>query len=185
MGFHQQDLARGEREYLLVSEAQSRAKARNEYPALPLLATVDSAFWFAVALRFGPSLGRFQLKHVSILLFEGLASDPNKIPLVRAEWDEADPSGSHAQPHWHVYSSALIKPEPMLFEETAEADPDRAGEEAAGSTLEGDRFHYAMSATWHLDGGGHQSRLSEDKLLRWLPGCVRYTRDQLLYLSGG
>jgi hypothetical protein len=191
MGFNMQGHARGESEYLLNSDAQSWARARNQYPVLPLLTTVGSAFWFAVALRFGPALGRFQLKHVSVLIFEGLASDPNKAPLVRAEWDETDITGPHAQPHWHVYPSALTRLEPASFEDVAEAPAsldetalDETAEESQRRRLEGERFHYAMSATWHLDGGGHQSRLSEDELLRWLPGCILYSQGQLAYLSG-
>ena len=183
MSFRKEDYARGEREYLLVSDGQAWARARSLYPVLPLLTTDDAAFWFAVALRFGSSLGRFQLKHASILIFKGFPADPDKTPLVRAEWDEADPAGPHAQPHWHVYPSALARPEAASFE-AIKALEGAAGE-PAGRTLEGERFHYAMSAAWHLDGGSHQSRLSEDGLLKWLPGCVLYTRNQLVYLSGG
>lgn len=187
MGFNRRDYARGEREYLLVSELHSRARARDDYPVLPLLTTEDATFWLAVAFRFGPFLGSYQLKHVSILIFEGLAADAGKTPLVRAEWDEADPAGPHAQPHWHVYPSALTKPEPLSFDDAADAlaDPDGAAEEPPGGRLEGERFHYAMAATWHLEENRHQCPLSEDKLLKWLPGCVLYTRSQLGYLSGG
>jgi hypothetical protein len=188
INFRRRDYARKQQEYSLVAAIQSRGLAREYYPVVPLASTARFTFWLAVAFRFAPHLDQYQLIHTSLIVFEGIATDPNKRPLIRAEWDEYGLEGDHAQPHWHVYPPGLLPEEQneTRFDGAAqevnlaqeEADPD-------SSTREWDqaRFHYAMATRWHLGDHSHQCRLSENALLNWLPNCISYTKQQLLYID--
>jgi hypothetical protein len=185
--FDKRDYARGQREYVLVSKLQTRAQARESYPVVPLANTPQFNFWIAVAFRFFPYLGRYRLVHVSLIIFEGLAADANKKPLIRAEWDEAGGQADHAQPHWHVYPAAMSTERRFEVRPTENRKFGPVQEENTDLQLvrgwEGTGFHYAMAAHWDLAGGSHRSSLTEDGLLRWLPNCISYTRSQLVYLD--
>jgi hypothetical protein len=63
-------------------------------------------FWLALALTFVRD-SQLRMSSASIIVFEGMASNPTKTPLLRAEWHEWNTQSPHAQPHWHVYPSAL------------------------------------------------------------------------------
>ncbi|MFL6263762.1 MAG: hypothetical protein ACJ76Y_29055 [Thermoanaerobaculia bacterium] len=185
--FDKRDYARGEREYVLVSALQSRGLAREYYPVVPLANTLRFSFWIAVAFRFSPYLSQYRLIHVSLIIFEGIAADANKKPLVRAEWDASSGQTDHAQPHWHVYPTTT-GPEGS-FEARLEGgrkfvpgqEDDPSSELMSG--WEGTGFHYAMAAHWDLIKGSHRNSLTEDGLLRWLPSCISYTKNQLMYLD--
>lgn len=85
IGFQEIPHARGAREFLLLSTQRgSLARARQDYPVLYFESTRSNTYWLALALRFAPSLDRFRLIQVSLLLFEGPWTDPEKTPLLRA-----------------------------------------------------------------------------------------------------
>jgi hypothetical protein len=190
LGFDENPRTGGEIEYLLSGQPVSFAIARGRYPVLPLLRTDNNTFWIGVSLRFVEELRHKRLKNVSLIFFEGLASDFEKRPLLRAEWD--DWRGAHAQPHWHVYSMPDARASQVF--EGADLPPQAFGvttsfggedlQTSSGKILSLDKFHYAMSSLWHAGGlGSHWCELSEDALLKWLQGCIMYTEGQLRYIS--
>ena len=165
----------------------TQAFASRNYPAIRLLPKEALTFWLALALTFVRDT-RLRLSSASIIVFEGMASNPTKTPLLRAEWHEWNTQSVHAQPHWHVYSSALGEfvsevPEAFLVERPVlefGADPTLS----RSQTIETSPFHYAMSAMWHLDRSTCQERLTATaSLLGWLRGCITYTREQLDYIT--
>lgn len=193
---------RGESEIVLASSSPTSGFADRPYPVVPFVGRKAFSYWLALALKFQRDASLL-LTSASIMVFEGPASDPQKVPLLRAEWHEWDKPGVHAQPHWHVYASALaemaqIFPEGFAPEEapvlefgseTAEPrDFDEDAFEAVAATQPSPsmrlaEFHYAMSARWHV-ADGCQERLSSTAVLtNWLGGCIRYTREQLTYIS--
>jgi len=192
IGFQEIPHARGEREFLLLSDQGSSARARQDYPVLYFEATRSKTYWLALSLRFAPSLERFRLIQASLLLFEGPWTE-EKIPLLRAEWDELEEDGAHAQPHWHVYPAGAgvlrrsapggfpaAPPEPVEFVPQAAppTDPGEAG------IQDHPRFHYAMASQWHLEeGASYRCSFSEGGLLSWLVGCIDYIRGQLPHIS--
>lgn len=194
IGFQEIPHARSEREFLLLSiQRGSSARARRNYPVLYFEATRSSTYWLALSLRFAPSLERFRLIQVSLLLFEGAWTNPEKTPLLRAEWDELEENGIHAQPHWHVYpaGAGVLRPLatggfPAVPSGPIEFTPQLAPVTAPGEPKPQDRprFHYAMATRWHLEGGGsHRCPLSEGGLFSWLVGCIDYIRGQLPHIS--
>jgi len=191
VGFLERAHARSELEFLLLSSRNSWARARQEYPVLYFEATPSRTYWLAIALRFAPLLERFKLIQVSLVLFEGTETDPEKSPLLRAEWDDLEEAGVHAQPHWHVYKDRsaarsgggafpAVSSGPIVFSPQAAEleDPERIG------LRDRPRFHYAMAARWHLEEGGScRSSLSAAGLMSWLDGCIDYIRGQLPHIS--
>jgi hypothetical protein len=193
LGFNENPLAGGETEYLLTGTPLSSGTARGQYPVLPLMRTENNTFWIGASLRFSTELHSKRLTSVSLLFFEGSATDSEKRPLLRAEWDSWE--SSHAQPHWHVYPPLLSSDPQHAYgfgggnlspKEFGATSPfEREGLRiSAGKSLSIDRFHYAMSTLWHSQGpNSHWSELSEEYLLKWLQGCVIYTQGQLKYIS--
>lgn len=193
IGFKEIPHARGEREFLLLSPQGSSARARQDYPVLYFAATLSKTYWLAISLRFTPLVEAYRLIQTSLLLFEGPLTDPEKTPLLRAEWDDLNDNGNNAQPHWHVYpgGAGILRPsgavgfttapsEPVKFE--PQATPPETFEEV--KLQERTRFHYAMAAQWHLEEGGScRSSLSKRGLLFWLVGCIDYIRGQLPHIS--
>lgn len=175
-------------EIFLTSKSATQAFASRNYPAIRLLPKEALTFWLALALTFVRD-SQLRMSSASIIVFEGMASNPTKTPLLRAEWHEWDTESPHAQPHWHVYSSALGEfvsevPEAFFVEPPVlefGADPASV---APSQTIETSPFHYAMSARWHVDRGTCQERLTAtSSLLGWLRGCISYTREQLAYIT--
>ena len=193
IGFKEVLYARGEREFLLLSPQGSSAQARQDYPVLYFEETPSKTYWLAISFRFSPWLERFRLVQASLLVFEGPLTDPEKTALFRAEWDELEDNGIHAQPHWHVYpagTGALPRPSaggfPSGRSEPAEFVPQASFPTAPAEAERVDRlrFHFAMAAQWHLeDGGSCRSRFSESGLTSWLVGCIEYIRGQLPHFS--
>jgi hypothetical protein len=196
LSFEERGHVGGEREFLLRGVPYTTARARNHYPVALLLRTKDKTFWIAASFRFTPELRQLRLTSVSLLIFEGLATDSDKMPLLRAEWDDWD--SEHAQPHWHVYSQQM-QPHPLIIESELfreNAPPQKFQPEtykdatlksslAIAAPLYIERFHYAMASSWHLkDASTHRCELSRDALLSWLTGCISYTRNQLQYIFG-
>lgn len=191
LGFEKNRHAGGENEYLLTGAPLSWGTARGRYPVFPFGQARDRSFWFGASLRFSQEILQWRLSNVSLLFFQGLATDPEKEPLLRAEWDTWE--SPHAQPHWHVY--APLRRE-LEFRPAFEQEPVREfgiGEPPAGIKTSRnqeapawnlERFHYAMAARWHIaEIGAHSCPISEESLLRWIEGCVSYTRNQLEHIS--
>jgi hypothetical protein len=194
VAFTNAPLANNESEFQMTGVSATTAIARNRYSVLPLLTTKKSRFWFAVVFRFKAGLRDSRLINVSVVVFEGEAVNQYKTPLLRAEWDEWIDTSKHAQPHWHVYSSTVdtlvssndfvAGSENKALEDFGEEKLDPSGPTLSSSWLDADHFHFAMAAQWHSETTeSHQVQLSEDGLLKWIEGCIVYTRDQLIYLS--
>lgn len=181
--------------YLLTGAGATSAEAKYKYSVVPFLALQSRLYWLAASLEFVFENKMHRLLSVSLLIFEGEATDDRKSALLRAEWARLDKNSrvSHAQPHWHVYPSRINRevyddrtefklktdiqafvPEAPAFESSNELDLewDRA-----------EKFHFAMASRWHIDGkDAHQEEMQVDRLLKWLDGCIRYTRGQLEFL---
>lgn len=184
---------RGRSEVLLNSASSTTALAQRRYPVIPFLAKGALTYWVALAITMLRERELF-VTSASVLVFEGPPRDPDKTPLFRAEWHEWDSMSAHAQPHWHVYPSALGAlgswlPEGFVTqsEQVYDFGVDRLVNDVGapfGPKTRLEEFHYAMSASWHLPSDVCQLRLSsEASLTGWLHGCVSYSRAQLDYLT--
>jgi hypothetical protein len=176
---------------LTSSNLTSHARAKHDYRVIPILRAQTGYFWLATTLEFAFHEGHYLLEQVCLIIFQGEATDLKKTPLLRAEWDVTDPGSRsrHAQPHWHVYSSRLNRSTASEFVEfTPEVevivfDPQESTAPIDLYWTEGEKFHFAMASRWHLDGvDAHQELCDQDKLLKWLAGCLRYIQDQLIYI---
>jgi hypothetical protein len=177
--------AQDEGEIYLTSGSATEGFANNRYPVVQLLVTEAFTYWLAMALTF--RRGRdLRMTSASMIIFEGVAIDSTKTPLLRAEWHEWNSPSPHAQPHWHVYPSALANSARVVTEIFSE-EPivHEFGIESRHHALPAiAEFHYAMSAKWHVSGGSCQERLvTTQALLDWFRGCISYMRGQLSYLS--
>lgn len=182
---------RGQSDVLLSSEIATSGFAQRRYPVVPLLAKGALTYWLALAITLLRDYDLF-VTSASFLVFEGSPRDQDKTPLFRAEWHEWDSVSIHAQPHWHVYRSALSSLAdqlPEAFVTEAEQIHDFIGANPTAQLASKDlaptlaEFHYAMSANWHLSGSYQQSLSTEASLTAWLGGCVSYCRGQLEYLT--
>jgi hypothetical protein len=181
--------------YVLTGHRATQAEARYTYTVVPFLLSPSGMYWLAVSLEFEYQRGKCHILNASLLIFEGQATDNRKTALIRAEWDriQKHSRASHAQPHWHVYPSHVNKAaagyraefkaktdvrtfDPDALENDFDDEPDTEWDKA-------EKFHFAMSSRWHINGQhAHQVEISADGLLKWLDGCIRYTRDQLKFI---
>lgn len=168
-----------------------QAIARDKYSVFLLLSAAE-LFWLGTTLVFKRELGRYHLMSASLVIFKGDTFD-EKTPLLRAEWDNPDPTTTieHAQPHWHVYprfinrdwtNSQMVDTVTFQsFDLTAAGATHSDVEDLAWPTSA--NFHYAMASTWHSEANGCQEKLNElSRLLGWLTGCISYSRNQLNFL---
>lgn len=134
----------------------------------------DQKYWFALKLDFIPGPGDHVLRQASILIFSG---DATPQPFVRAEWDNGEPDGKHAQPHWHIYGSNMDRVAPVFPSPNTREHPAPRTE----------RIHYAMSATWRLGdkpAKAHWKSIeTTDALANWVGGCLQYLVTQLIYFE--
>ncbi len=198
IGFSRAPSARGHELLRLSGEGATTAQAERPYPVVLFLASGSRTYWLAVSLEFEYHLGAACLTSVSLVVFEGRATDESKTPLIRAEWacGEQGAQGAHAQPHWHVYPGQLpvtVQPTGADFEAAPRVQQfqlpatDPGSDTAVPSGWErGDRFHFAMASRWHSEGrASHKVSLpDETALLEWLEGCLAYTRAELLFIAG-
>jgi hypothetical protein len=136
-------------------------------------------YWFAVKLDFSPSAGDHILTQATILILRGEGTPQ---PFVRAEWDNSEQDGKHAQPHWHIYGSHL---EPKEY---IPADPVVNTPAMGQPAVKLQRIHYAMASTWHVVGDkpakSHWKALeTDDQLASWISGCLQYLITQLIYFE--
>jgi hypothetical protein len=186
-----------------------RAVARDPYPVVHFLTTGRTQYWLAVSFSlYSPSgSGGTYLTQVSILIFEGPAGDPEKRPLLRAEWycKGNYRQDRHAQPHWHIYSSLLnrdltnstfafaeVNTAQDFLRQQQEADAEYfeavSGDvQALGqnelSWPQGESFHFAMSSRWQTSVPNEE--LKPEDLGNWMDWCLRYISEQLEYVDGG
>lgn len=172
--------------YVFGSADASRAEAGDRaYCVLPFCYSGRSKYWLAASIDL-VFQQQCHLADVSLTVFEGEASDNVKIPVLRAEWDSRQESSLlmvHAQPHWHVYSSAVAQAAYIK-----RAEPKFGTDIRPFSPLQqphmGEDFHFAMASQWHIVGkNSHAWDLEVDSLFRWLDGCISYIHGQLLYVS--
>jgi hypothetical protein len=187
----------------------TQAVAQYEYTVVPFLATQRARYWLAVSLDFHSPRGSriTYLTHVSLLIFEGLATDQRKRPILRAEWDckEDYLNDKHAQPHWHVYSSLVNREKEysgsLAFDEVDSAhdfsaqqaspaqdflaEPDHGQAADQQAWLGGELFHFALAARWQLPISEPQNeKLDLLRLGNWIKRCLSYTLEQLIYVDG-
>jgi hypothetical protein len=191
IGFAEVQLADNEVKFEL-SGTTVRGTARDKYAVFLLLQTGSELFWLGSSLVFKKELGRYSLKSVSLVIFKGEVIDERKTALLRAEWDIAEAGVLHAQPHWHIYPRVLYREsqdaefervdEPELVESSFEEEMDGPEQDPEWSTSA--NFHYAMASTWQTNGiGAQQEKLNDlDSLVRWIHGCVTYSRQQIAWL---
>ena len=192
----------------------SLAFAREQYNVVPFLITRRTQYWLAASLELDspPGTSISHLVHVSLLVFEGLFSDEQKRPVLRAEWYcKGDyRRNPHAQPHWHVYSSLLnqesvysndmfdgsIAVQDFSVAEQANdvkdfgavSDDWQANDQDPTTWPDGDKFHFAMAARWQSPSSGPRSELQNDlldpsQLGNWIERCLSYIVKQLKYID--
>jgi hypothetical protein len=174
-----------------LSGSPVRGIARETYAVFSLLQTKTDLFWLGSSLVFEEKLGRYNLKSVSLIIFKGDVIDQKKIPLLRAEWDIIEAGVLHAQPHWHIYPRFLRESQNPDVDAQDQLEPIEFSAEAQLNDTELDQdwptsanFHYAMASTWQANGiDAQQEKLNDlDSLIRWIYGCVSYSRQQLDWL---
>ena len=138
---------------------------------------------------------RWQLEQISVGLLHGEASNSNKRPLLRAEWQNntAGDASGHGQPHWHVLGAAGLEDvAPLRFAETVEqqssSDFAKFLDDSTSDVHDSSdfaHFHYAMATGWHTRPSRSPgcSVEDEDSLVSWLDGCVRYIEHQLVHVA--
>jgi hypothetical protein len=203
LSFQEELLPRGELGYVLNGPGAALASDERLHPVVPFFTTEAWVYWIGLQLKFESVRGRADFLSASLVVLEGPTASGKKEPLLRAEWERfrAEQPGPHAQPHWHVYHSALETPQQLqalslepeierlsLTGETYEVDGVRLSDSRA-EALEGmPRFHLAMTARWCLATTStenlHYEPPDAEKLGQWMRRCVTYTRDQLAYISG-
>lgn len=177
----------------LNSDVISRAEAKYTFKVLPFVQSKNGLFyWIGITVEFQFIAGYYYFREACIVIFEGMAADNMKQPILRAEWAEHENSrSSHAQPHWHVYPSfinknivSLFDEEPLLADFDPVDDDNVSNEVTTPEWEEGSKFHFAMASKWHQEGKNAQVEIIDEKrLLNWLKGCVFYTKEQLLYIE--
>ena len=78
---------------------------------LPLLPSPTSFFWIGLNVEFVFTNLNWDVNQLSVVVFEGSATDTVKTPILRAEWDAYHKikQNKHAQPHWHIYTTESLK----------------------------------------------------------------------------
>ena len=190
LAFSRARTGRGWEVYELAGAWATQAEADRPYRVLPIF-EVGSDLWLGALLCFEHRGGCCYLHDISLIIFRGEASG-DKTPLLRAEWDAyQNGDGGHAQPHWHVYSQ-IESPASQWINDAVEPETIEFGSEASGGKPEktwADRmhsFHFAMNSQWHRDGSSACNEpMTQDGLLNWLDGCIRYTLRELEYVISG
>lgn len=196
IGFHRQEIVRSKYRCMLVGQAATSARARDQYMAHSLLETDLTSYWLAITIwfQFYPNINKYHVESVSLIVFEGVATSIDKTPLLRAEWDcfSHNDNVAHAQPHWHVYISAIenLSDQMASFTQPSEVKTFIPPDTETTNTdvpeqWDGARFHFAMAAKWHIDENCIiQEILGDiDGLTKWLTGCIKYINNQLEYIS--
>lgn len=177
-------------------------------PALPLFIHEQQSAWLVIEIEseYGTPL---MLKHVSLKLWQGTTIDDAHL-CFRAEWDVRAGESHHAQPHWNVHAPRGLIADPARevdfktfsgLEETKEigsfAQFLRAEDAGAvqppltvaptyGLTIDRlHRFHFAMSANWHLSKSTASPTVTTtQEVVTWISGCALYIKGQYSFVMG-
>jgi hypothetical protein len=178
-------LARAVSEFSLQGAGATGASVeRKRYSVLPLQNIGGELYWLGVILQVKFEAGFFYLSAVSIIIVKGLAEDNNKTPILRAEWDclKENLEQNHAQPHWHVYPSSILKDwdsDPVV--ELRLKQLEEFGEQPEEENFP--RFHFAMATKWHLgEQNPNVDPKDVDSIAKWINFCIQYTLEQLTYM---
>jgi len=182
-------------QFTTPSEQRCHEEGNRVYAVHPFTQAQDRLYWIGLEIILKPHLGAHIFDSIGVVVFfqRGTALEP----VLRAEWDKYDEGqGRHAQPHWHVYMTAAehqTRTRFMAFENDqwrpyGEDDwmaIDR-GAVASDEQRAIAKFHFAMASTWHTGGANaHYEAPDEQKIERWLSGCLTYVREQLTYVVHG
>jgi|SRR5947209_4606848 len=181
---------------LVGAGAKIAVTDKEKYTVLSVLEARSTLYWIGIQLEFFfiPTKDVYRLISASLVLFRGDANEPQKTPLIRAEWDWREQSGAfiHAQPHWHLYRSVLsegaAQEELLPDEEAGERETillDETSNVKEEEWKKASDFHFAMASTWHIDAANSpQIQINNPKnLTSWMSGCISYTIGQLRYLN--
>lgn len=179
-------------------------------PALPLFLDDRQSAWLVVELESEYGGGPLMLKHVSLKLWQGSTIETAHL-CFRAEWDVRDNKSSHAQPHWNVhaprgletspameinfktFSDHELGQEPSSFAEFAQAERDMAVQKVSVAAQDFGlsvqhlhKFHFAMAANWHVNGGRTGPAIgSTQEVVSWISSCAGYIKHQFTFVMGG
>lgn len=184
IAFSENPLTRPVSEYALRGEnATSAYVGKRQYSVLPLEEIGQEIYWLGVILQLTFNRGNYYLSNISILIVKGLAEDSNKTAVLRAEWNclEEYLLHKHAQPHWHIYPSSVIR---NWEAEELLTNPDKDfGEQPEKELLP--KFHFAMASSWQLGNKTPHAELADiSAATKWLSSCINYIRGELLYIWG-
>ena len=178
-------LARAVSEFSLQGEGATGAFVeRKRYSVLPLQTIGGELYWLGVILQLKFETGFFYLSAVSVLIVKGLAEDNDKTAILRAEWDclKENLEQKHAQPHWHIYPSAIIKNWDSDEILGLMNNPLKEfGEQPEKDKFP--RFHFAMATRWHLGEENPHAELKDvNSVIKWIEFCTKYTLEQLTFM---
>lgn len=172
---------------VLNGPGSTGAKAKYSYRVVPIFNNFDKNLWLGASLEFQYRQGKTFLVAASVIVFEGEATDDEKIPLLRAEWELSETApAKHAQPHWHVYAGRInpLPSEVTFAEEAIDFMGDTSKTDAEiGRWEDAQWFHFAMSSQWHT---AQVQPIYADfdgvMMKNWLSGCIKYTIEQIRWL---
>jgi hypothetical protein len=185
LNFSENQLVRPLSEFTLHGEGATEAIIeRKRYSVLPLPPIGKELYWLGLILQLKFEAGFYYLSAVSIAIVKGLAQDSTKTEILRAEWDclEENLKQKHAQPHWHIYPSSIIKNWDSDEIQELMTDPlKQFGEQPEKEKFP--RFHFAMATRWHLgEESPHAEPKDVDSIIKWIEFCTKYTIEQLTFM---
>lgn len=175
----------GKELFQIHSSSSRSAQAKYPYDVTLLSPSPTANFWVAVTVEFARQHnGDWELYQVSIIIFEGSATDSEKMPILRAEWDALDSESKHAQPHWHVYTHGPQSSVNSRFDEIEDVKSfgETQDTDVKGILEQTPKIHFAMASQWHDKASGSSSvDLTDECITYWIPSCVQYIKEQLAY----
>jgi len=186
---HCDDLANKRKCYILNGPLSTQAEAdKRSYKTVPFFESETERFWLSALVEIEFQCKVSRLAKIGLLLFRGDATDTEKFPLLRAEWDipgVIEGGEIHAQPHWHIYQSSV---DIETFK--SEDDFERSSFASKGIPAKYDsewdeakKFHFAMASRWlEKSRASHQELVVIDLIPKWMERCLTYIRGQLDYL---
>lgn len=137
-------------------------------------------FWVYVDIEF-----QEKNTFISVSIFQGEPSVINKKQLLRAEWDDYNNDEEfHPQPHWHILNSEII--DESSFESFARNDHENGFaallEESNSRTINIDKMHFAMNASWTENQGNVLKINDIEKVSNWFNGLFSHLKVELQYI---
>lgn len=139
-------------------------------------------FWLFVQINIASTTAI-----ISLSVFQGIETDPIKMQLFRAEWDDyGDGINKHAQPHWHFLSNKVIENTVSSFAEIIPEVKDTFEEvlkEEKNKVIDLNKFHFAMNADW-INNKSHVHLINNDQILaNWFGGLLGYLKGELEFVN--